>query len=88
MITTTPCKSGKLQANVQANLNRWMGPCYNAPYEHITARANDYGEVYLTGLVDDHKLVEEGLRMLNDMPGIKCVADQVTVLYHGVPVVL
>jgi len=86
MITTAPCTSSKLQVNVQANLNRWMGPCYTAPYEHITACANDHGEVYLTGLVDDHQIVDEALQMVKGIPGVTCITDQVTVLYHGAPV--
>ena len=88
MITTAPCTARKLQANIQANLNRWMGPCYTAPYEHITASANEAGEVCLSGLVDDHKIVEEALQMLKGMPGVTCISDRVTVLYRGKAIIL
>jgi hypothetical protein len=65
-----------------------MAPCYSAPYEHISATANDHGEVSLYGLVNDHGIVDEAIRMLKSWSGIGCIADHVTILYHGVPVKL
>ena len=88
MITTIPSTACKLQAIVQANLNRWMAPCYSEPYEHISATANDQGEVSLSGLVNDHRIVDEAINMLKSYPGIRCIRDGVTVIYHGVPLKL
>lgn len=88
MIATIPSTSGKLQASVQANLNRWMAPCYTAPYEHITATANDQGEVVLFGLVNDHGIVDEAIQMVKALYDIHFVSDHVTVMYKGSPVKL
>jgi osmotically-inducible protein OsmY len=69
-----------LQARVEAAVERWIGPCYTAACEHIAVSANDQGEVWLSGLVTDPQTVEEAVRMIKGMPGVRFVFNYVTVM--------
>ena len=69
-----------LQARVEAVVERWIQPCYTAIYEHIAVSTNDQGEVWLSGLVTDPQIVEEAVRMIKGLPGVRFVFNYVTVM--------
>ena len=75
-----PRSDRSLQARVEATVERWIRPCYTAVFEHIAVSANDQGEVWLSGLVTDPQTVEEAVRMIKGMPGVRFVFNYVTVM--------
>ena len=82
-VPPAPGVNDSLQARVDSQLDRWIKPCYTKPFEYIGANANDRGEVWLSGLVKDPQLVAEAIRVLREVPGVKCVFDHVTVMHAG-----
>lgn len=75
-----PQANRSLQARVEAALDRWIRPCYTATYEHIAVSANDQGEVWLSGLVADPLTVDEAVRLIREMPGVRFVFNYVTIM--------
>ena len=75
-----PRSDRNLQARVEAAVERWIRPCYAAACEHIAVSANEQGEVWLSGLVTDPQTVEEAVRMIKGMPGVRFVFNYVTVM--------
>jgi hypothetical protein len=82
-LLTIPDINRELQERVQAALNHWIGPCYAKSYEHITARANECGEVWLWGLSADPDIVDEAVALTEEVPGVRCVLNLVTMMYSG-----
>ncbi len=84
-LLTIPGINQALQERVQAALDHWIGPCYSQAYEHITARANECGEVWLSGLSTDPDIVDEAIALTEELPGVRQVFDQVVVMHSGPP---
>jgi osmotically-inducible protein OsmY len=80
MTTGLPRTDRSLQARVEAAVERWIRPCYTASCEHIAVSANDQGEVWLSGLVADPLTVEEAVRLIRGMLGVRYVFNYVTVM--------
>lgn len=72
-----------LQAHVEAILASRLQPSYTASHEHIAASVNDQGEVWLSGLVNDARIAEEAVSIVQKIPGINRVFNYVTVIYSG-----
>ena len=82
-LLTNPGIDRALQERVQTALDRWIGPCYTKSYEHITARANECGEVWLSGLSGNAETVDEAVALTEEVPGVRCVFNQVTMIQNG-----
>jgi len=83
MKSTSANPGHALEEQTQAILDRSIKPCFRAPYEHIIASANEKGEVRLEGLVADAGLVKEALQLVSHVPGVRLVANHVTVVVRG-----
>jgi hypothetical protein len=84
--STIPTANRELQERVQKAIDHWINPCFTKPYEHIIASANDQGEVYLYGLVEDGYKVDEAMWLVKSLPAVRFVFNLVTVIYNGKPV--
>ncbi len=88
MINTIPCTDRRLQAFVQYVLDQLMVKQHVQPFECLRAEANDQGEVWLHGFVEDPTLAENAIAIAEDVPGVHCVFNNIVVAYRGVAMAL
>ncbi len=88
MITYTPSPYRTLQDQVSITLNQWLGYCPPAPYEHLYTTANDQGEVHLHGLLGCTYPLNDLIGIIRDVPGVRFVFNDVTLVYTGSSVAL
>jgi len=80
---TAPVTSRQLEARASAIIAEWIMPSYTQPFEYIRASANNQGEIHLRGLVHDQQLTEEAVRRVQDIPGVRCVYNDISILCSG-----
>jgi hypothetical protein len=80
---TTLTKSRPLEACVAAVIEKSIRPSFTQPFEYIRATANNQGEVHLSGLVHDLQLAEDTARLVREIPGVRFVFNDVSILCVG-----
>jgi hypothetical protein len=88
MLTTNPCTNLSLENRATTILNQWLHNCPLQRNEFLNVSANDQGELTLWGMVNRSYPVAEIVRYLSKLPNVKCIQNNVTLLYTGHPIEL
>lgn len=88
MITYTPTEDRTLEDQVNVTLTNWLGFCPLGPYEHLYITANDQGEVHLHGLVGCTYPLTDLIGLIREVPDVRFVFNDVTLVYTGKSVAL